>query len=803
MTGFGGRLTLLGGVAIMALSTSVETAWAQTATGAGDAAVLEEVYVTARRRDERLVDVPVAVTAVGQAALQQANVTQMTDISRVAPTLELNRSPSGAGGSFKIRGVGSTSNSGIEQTVALNFDGVQLGRGRLVRLAIFDIEVVEVLKGPQALFFGKNSPGGVVSLRSTDPTSGSGGYLRGGVEYRSNQRFLDGAVNLAPADDWRVRIAGRYAKSDGWVENTAPEYRLNPIDQPVNTHVLVRAHERGLAVEEAMGRVTVLYEPEGPFRANLKMMVGQYNDNGDAQGSEVVRCADGQDYPTTRGVPDPYADCSLDLRQTVGVVLELNQRVPDFRDGKGFGDITAGMSSLNLDYELGAIDLTSVTGYYGYAAQHFGISGYSGFNQNLGSNNEYVHNYSEEIRANSNFEGPFNFTVGAFVEKNIRKYTNIGTVFNIPNVGGVAALFDPRNGRTNDYVNRQKTDWTTLSAFAQGRYKILDNLELAAGARWTKESKDAWLANVFLHQLRPLTRVVLRAEGDIVEASFEDSNVSPEVTLSYQPSSDMTIYGAYKTGYKSGGFSNPGLLGVNDNEETLAFDSEIAKGGEIGVKIARPRITADFTVYRYDFTDLQVSSYDIERTAFFIKNAASARTQGAELQVRARPVGALTLTSSVNYNDAKYLEYANAACYQGQTVDQGCAVLTGGGRGQDLSGETLQSAPKWIVAAGIEYDHRLSDTWDLLLTGGGTYRSEFNPHAGFDPRSPQYGDFVMYNASIRLSAANGWSFAVIGTNLTDEIYANSVGGRPSAPAGELSAIAEPPRQIAFQAEYRF
>ena len=796
MTGLGGRLALLGSVAVVALSTGVETAWAQTATGAGDAAVLEEVYVTARRRDERLVDVPVAVTAVGQAALQQANVTQMSDLTRVAPTLELNRSTSGGGGSFKLRGLGSTSNSGIEQTVALNFDGVQLGRARLVRLAVFDIEVVEVLKGPQALFFGKNSPGGVVSMRSTDPTSGAGGYLRAGVEYRSNQRFLDGAVNLAPADDWRVRVAGRYSKRDGWVKNTAPDRRLDPIDNPVNTYVLVPAHKRGIAVEEAMGRVTVLYEPQGPFRANLKMMVGQYNDNGDAQGYETVRCADGQQYPTTRGVQDPYGDCSLNLRNSVAVVPELNQRVPEFRDGYGFGDITAGISSLTLSYELGQIDLTSITGYYGYAAQHFGSSGYSGFNQNLGSNNEFVHNYSEEVRANSNFEGPINFTVGAYVEQNIRKYTNIGRITPVPAVGGVSQ-FDPRNGQANDYRNRQKTDWTTLSAFGQLRYKILQNLELAAGARWTKESKEGTIGNVFLNRANSGLGT-LRPEGDIVDVSFEGSNVSPEVTLTYQPSNDITIYGAYKTGYKSGGFSNPGIVSRGDNADTLAFDSETAKGGEIGVKVARPRLTADFTVYRYDFSDLQVSAFDNDLLAFFILNAASARTQGAELQVRARPISHLTLSTSVNYNDATYLEYTNAACYTGQTVAQGCVD-----RVQDLTGEQLASAPKWIVSAGFEYDHRLSDTWDLLLTGTGNYRSEFNPNGSYDPRTPTYGDFILFNASARLSAANGWSFAVIGTNLTDEIWAAATGTRPGAPAGELAAIAEPPRQVTFQAEYRF
>jgi iron complex outermembrane receptor protein len=786
-------------------ATAPQAADAQPAAAPQDAKPeastgLEDILVTARRTTERLIDVPVAVTAVSANSLQRNNITQLNDLGRIVPTLELEKRGSGSGGSFKIRGIGSPSESGIEQSVVLNFDGIQIGRGRMIRIAIFDLDSVEVLKGPQALFFGKNSPAGVVSMRSVDPGKDFGGDIRTGYEFRSRQRFVEGGINIPISDDFRMRVAGRVDEQDGFVKNTAPLTRPSPIDGVPFSLITPRAYDRGSAVSNVLGRVTFIYDPDGPFDASLKVMLGRYEDNGDAQGVEVARCATGTTGVVTKGFTDPYSDCKLNWHETVGgLPAELTGvHYPEAGNGLGYGKIEAGMYALTLNYALDAVNLTSVTGYYGYDAHHFSISDNGGFAGTSGANFEKVSNFSQELRAVSDFDGPLNFTIGAFFEKNTRDYLNAGRTSTVGATPGGGLAYDPATGRANTYVALMNTDWKTYSAFGQLRYEILPKVELAGGVRWTHEKKNATLQNTFVNQSIPSVAAGLKPVGSIINGKFTDTNYSPEATLSWRPNSGLTFYAAYKTGYKSGGYSNPGVLSSFFNADNLRFGSEKAKGGEVGVKFQRGIISGDLTLYSYDFDDLQVSSRDTTLSIFYIRNAAAARTRGVEAQFRARPVPPLTLNGSLSYNDAHYLKYINAQCYAGQTVATGCNGF------QDASGKDFPGTPKWTATFGSEYVLPLSDDFDLSLSGDAVYRSSYETGNLFQPYSPKYGNMVVLNASARLGTIDGtWSLSAIVTNITNQAFAYTLTNRSGGPAGELIGQAQPPRQFALQLGYRF
>src|SRR5690606_33358927 len=141
------------------------------------------VLVSARRREESTMSVPAAVSAFGQVEISRYMTSDLKKIGEMVPQVSLAEASAGSGASFTIRGIGSASaNLAIEQAVSLNIDGVQVGRGRFIKLGLLDLERVEVLKGPQALFFGKNSPAGVVSLTSVTPGTEIEGYIRGGYE---------------------------------------------------------------------------------------------------------------------------------------------------------------------------------------------------------------------------------------------------------------------------------------------------------------------------------------------------------------------------------------------------------------------------------------------------------------------------------------------------------------------------------------------------------------------------------------------------------------------------------------------
>ena len=169
-----------------------------------------DILVTARQRSETLISVPVAVTAVTATQLARTGASDVIRIAQLAPQVQIARSASGGGASFVIRGIGSQPQEpNLDQTVAINIDGVLINRGRVAQLGMYDLQQVEILKGPQALFFGKNSPAGVISIISAAPTDTLSGYAKAGYEFEARERFVEGAVSGPLGGGFKARIAAR------------------------------------------------------------------------------------------------------------------------------------------------------------------------------------------------------------------------------------------------------------------------------------------------------------------------------------------------------------------------------------------------------------------------------------------------------------------------------------------------------------------------------------------------------------------------------------------------------------------
>jgi outer membrane receptor protein involved in Fe transport len=178
--------------------------------------VLQEITVTARRRTESLMNVPVAVNVVTADTLQGNDATDLTKIAELVPQVIIGNTATGTGAVATIRGISSApSDAGIDQSVSFLVDGVQLSRGRIVNQSMFDLQQVEVLEGPQALFFGKNSPAGVIVLRAQEPTGRIEGYLRGGYEFEAAERFGEGAISLPLAATFQLRFSFRASSMAG------------------------------------------------------------------------------------------------------------------------------------------------------------------------------------------------------------------------------------------------------------------------------------------------------------------------------------------------------------------------------------------------------------------------------------------------------------------------------------------------------------------------------------------------------------------------------------------------------------
>ena len=413
---------------------------------------------------------------------------------------------------------------------------------------------------------------------------------------------------------------------------------------------------------------------------------------------------------------------------------------------------------------------------------------------------EKGHSFTQELRLQSSYEGPVNFTIGGFFESSKR--------FNSyqPILGFIG--FDASNGGSaytfkDNYRNRGKT----YSAFGQLRWKIVEEVELAGGVRYTKESKHTIGNTTYINGLG--LAFGLAAVGQQVTNDKKFSNWSPEVTLRYKPSNNVMTYIAYKTGYKSGGISTPATISrtyintpANPNaSKVLQFNPEKSKGFEAGLKaeLLDRTVRLDLSVYRYTFSNLQLTSFDAALVAYFIKNAGKARTTGAEASVVWQATPELSFTGSASYNDAKFVDFRGAQCYALLQGTPACNPVTG----YDRTGQRLPRAPKTVFSAGFDYETPISSNLKFGVGGDATHSASYVTSETGDPNADQKAHWRL-NGSIRIGAENdAWQFALLGRNLTNEYIRVISNDKVFAPAGEITSYSIRPREIVLQASFKY
>lgn len=764
------------------------------AQGASGASALEEVIVTARKRDETLMDVPVAVSAVSARDLRRYAATDLGKIGQMVPQVIIAKTGGGgAGASFTIRGLGSSAlDAGIDQTVALNIDGLQVSRGRLVTQSFFDVRQVEVLKGPQALFFGKNSPGGVVSLTTEGPTEELSGYVQLGYEFEADEKIFEGAIAGPLSDTFGYRLALRTSEMEGYIDNNA-----GPITQPSDPDFPHpgAAYSRDTGTEETLGRLTLEWTPSDTFSARFKLFAAELEDHGETSGTELICDGASRTLDLLAGVfvTDPYSDCKLDGNRTLGALnAERAALYPGAKNGEPYTDYESMLTSLTLNWQVGQIDITSVSGYWSYENTSFDNFGFDSTVAVLGANTDDSDSLTQEFRASSNFDGPLNFTAGVYYEDGSRDTKGNGFIAPVGT--------DPRTGDYHNWTLVSDNSTESYSVFLQVMYDLTDTLELSVGARYTEEEKTITVGNAYVNQTFALFGITAD-EGAFTSDTYKDDDLSPEVTLSWRPSSDATFYVAYKTGYKSGGFSNPSILSAGQTVDVLGFDSENAEGAEIGAKgqFLDGRLILTSALYRYKFEGLQLTSFNPSPPSFTIRNAASARTTGVEVEASYLVTDQLRLRLAGGYNRGKYTSFPAAPCFPGQVADTGCSA----DGTQDLSGTPLVRAPKWNFNAGLSYDHELSDQWWLGMSLDANYTSGYWLQENQNPVSWQKG-FTRVNASLRVYTPDDrWELALIGRNLTDKYYGIASADKPFGTPDAIWANIGRPREILLQGLYRF
>jgi iron complex outermembrane receptor protein len=814
-----GVLTFVSFTPAPARAESAEAA----ATPSGSA--IEEIVVTARRREERLQDVPVAATAFTKSEIDRYATEALSDVAARTPQLTIG--PANAnGGTINLRGIQSPTNSNVvDQAVAINIDGVQVSQANVLRLGQYDLERIEILKGPQTLFYGKNSPAGVISIITANPSRQFGGYARAGYEFEAERKFAEATVTGPLGAGFAFRLNGYIADQKGWFINTA-----TPIGTVAVPAALGGGSTTGVGARTGTGPNETNYvlragldyiNPDKSFESTLKVSYShQDQDNGIAAANQHIHCVgSAPQYVLLLGLPGP-TDCKLDRYYNEPDFSPAQAKLaPMYGDGREFLRTRSALVSWATNYSpVEAVKISAISGYYELDDEWLGNFAYDNLSFVSSTSRGVQQQFSQEVRAQTSFAFPANFMVGAYYQ-HMRNQTFGNSVFDDPLTKAFTGGFfsGPILGANN--VTKQLTD--AYSLFGQLIVDISPELQLTAGARYSHETKKisgTSFPNTF-------SQKVIEGIFTPNERSFD--NVSPDVTLTYKARPNLTLYGAYREGFVSGGFDlGPGTLSFGRTTVSdISYDQETVRGGEVGAKgyLGNRNFVFDLAAYYYQYQGLQLSAFDPNTLSFRLTNAAAATVKGAEASVQWDPpqVQGLSLRGDLAYNPTRYDNFRKAPCYPGQTQAQGCNLIaaTGAvvtptqvGNAQDLTGHRLHVAPEWSASVGGSYRHVLGNGMSAELSTDAAYTSSYFGNSTQEPASRQ-DSFWRLNAGLSVRGADDrWEVDLIGTNLTNVLRATSTyvlvgtGGRTGTPAGfsgdEMGLVSNP-RAITLQGKYRF
>jgi len=776
--------------------------------------VIEEIIVTARQQEETLQDVPVTVAAFSEADLDRYNITNLVDAAKMVPNMVIAHGGSGNGSSLRLRGIGSSSiSAAFDHSVALNLDGVVVNRGRFIHNSYMDMGQLEVLKGPQSLYFGKSATAGVVSITTNDPGDEFELQISGGIENELDGTFGEMVISGPITDTFGARLAVGYSENDEMFEN----YSFDNDPQ-----VAVNGADEWFGDESLNVRLTLVWEPTDNFTAKLKYNYSEYDNGAGTSWAEEI-CPEGAHQPTgipsgglPIGVYQGVDDCKLN-GNTSKIFLDpgLRAGLPwGYDDGKAGLEQETDFISLRMDWDFHEnYTLTSVTGLVDLS--HKELDDYSYATGVFGGlhNNEYE-SLSQELRLASHYDdSPVNFQLGFYWQEIEQEFDAHQYAFNLPiipmffgdilaggagfasygdYINGIAGgrpidpSFDPNGafigpdpftGKAYDYNKDHFLDTDVISAFLAVYWDINDRTELTFGARYTEEEKDGKILIPYLHSGAALFG--FGAPPIIPGLEFEDDNISPEIAINYYLTDDISVFAAYKEGFKSGGIDNSALPTAALNPAVnggdfgfLIYESEEAEGYEVGMKanLLDGAMRLNATIFTYEYTDLQVQLFDSTIIQFQTFNASALETEGLEFDVIWNTnIEGLSLRSAWAWTSTEYSEdFVNAT-------------------GENLKGEDGAGSADITGFVGFTFDREITEGWRFALSADARFTDDYAITATLDPFEQD--SFWLIDAALSVYSANGrHEFNLVGRNITDEIYAIGAGAIPGRiPANNTGA----------------
>ncbi|WP_241242037.1 TonB-dependent receptor [Sphingobium algorifonticola] len=702
---------------LLAISFAMSaTAYAQDSADDSDDADAKVIIVTAQKRSQNILDVPVAISAISQDTLQAAQIDRFTELTAVSPSLTITTSGNRNQNPIFLRGIGTFSfSTAAEPAVLVMIDDVPLLLPGQSIGNFADVARIEVLRGPQGTLFGKSASAGVISIVSQAPSKTLTGFVEASVtddeEYRT-QAAISGPIDA----NGGFRVSGFYNNFNGFLRNLQTGNMLGQ--------------------EEAWGLRGRFDYTFGKVDVQLTADYSEFFDNG---GDNTYRQVD---RVRANGTP---GNQQLNLTGITPGPTNRNVRI----NNEAVNDSKQLLLSSRISVDLDFATLTSITSLqnWKYLAQN---------DQDLQPTPDIFQDstydtttVTQELRLTSPTDGDFDYIVGAYFADGETDRSFVRTATAPP----LRQNWDS-NAKIRNYA-----------AFVQLGYDLSPKTLVSLGARVNRER-----IGVEFDDRRPGQQAIFR--GADAETAF-----TGKLALQHFFDNGLMAFASIATGYKGQAYDISS--GFNQRRADNPIRSESSVAYEIGLKGQAFDNMAQFQLIGFwtDYDDYQSQGIntELEVAQFELVNVGKLRTRGIELETTLNPAEGLTIFASGAYVDATIRQFPNSECYFGQTVEQGCVRNPASGLfSQDLAGAQLNNSPDFKFNLGFNFETPIASGVELVTNGNFTWQDDIFFDLRGNPRTRQ-GAYGLANASIGLQGDDkNWQVSLFVNNLFDQDYVTQI-----------------------------
>ena len=798
---------------------------------------LEEVVVTAQKKEQGLSEVPISIQVISSERITEIGVSSWEEIAQYVPGLTVAKGVQKQ--SIYMRGVGSGTNKGFEQSVTQFVDGMSVTRSQQYTVPLLDLERIEVLKGTQGVLFGKNTIAGVINTVSKSPVIGGDldAYISQELVNDWSTNKLNMATNIPVNDNFAIRVALSSNESDGWVDNAftseqEPQTKSEAIratflyeldDMEINLKVFKSDSER-IGQHSQVTHWGLSAPPPSIIAAGRTVAVAAFS-IANAAFPQLAQNV-GKDFTSTNsmniyGSQNPNGGTNDAENMILNIKTTANDHDLSWTSTMSEYDFTEG-----ADADMSPLDFTSASG------------------------NEQYESTTHELVITSPSSDTFEYIAGFFIEETEYSFQNEaflngdlgnapvtnavltnalgigGTLWNAFSRGGL-----PANVLSSHHIHDLET--SSQSVFAEGTWYLNDQLSLTAGVRWSDEEKELMDSQFLGSDL---------SSGNTIQAASTDNNrivrnilfgvlgrdryefplqkmaedhITPSVKINYEYSDTTRIYLSWAEGYKSGGFDasdNVKRINYTTPDPSNKFTSEEATTTEIGLKfdIQDKNLRANIAAFSTEYLNMQVSAF--VGASFVVSNAGASTIEGFEGDFEWSPLDGLYVGGAFTYLDFTFDKFIGG-CTAAQDIAFRAAnnntvntpmgpMVVYGTCSQDLKGQTGVNAPEMSSSLYAKYVINTGNGFNVVLGADVNKVDEYFTQNDLDPfnLSPET---TKVNLRVGVEADNEkWSLVVFGKNVTNEV-GQSFGVDLPLISGSHVGYLQPGREIGMRYRVNF